>query len=339
MKYDIMSVNFFSCFSLYRALYEAGDMCSCNKINICFLHNRIIHCLKPRIVCQSYFILYRQYYRSYSALLPSDVENLTYFLAHQATGKHWEELCLDTSYIGDHGCQILHSGLIPHIKLTIEEIDLSNNSLTSQSANIIADLVLHCKTKQLCVMENRIGAGIFDKLLCSSSSMLEELNWDDNHLSSTEAIILFKAVRQCNCLKVLEISNNDIGDDAAEEIAAGLRENNTLRELWITGNPLTGQAALFIVQSLKENRTLELLWLPSYNSKEIVGKIKLEKQKIDDYRKSKRCDVQLQIHLTGAHQKEAAGNDNVNVSNNDDYDNSSNDDDNSSKNEKSCILF
>ena len=211
--------------------------------------------------------------------------------------------------------------------LTIEEIDLSNNSLTSQSANVIADIVIHCKTKQLRVMENRIGADAFDRLLCSLS-MLKELNWDENHLSSTEAIILFRAVRQCNHLKVLEVSNNDIGDDAAEEIAAGLRENNTLRELWITGNPLTGQAALFIVQSLNENKALEFLWLPSYNSQEIVGKIKVEKQKINKYRRSQWCYVQLQIHLTGAYQKDA-GND---VVNNDDYDNSN-------TNEKSCILF
>ena len=103
-------------------------------------------------------------------------------------------------------------------------------------------------------MENRIGANGFDKLL-NSSSVLEELNWDHNHLSSTEAIILFKALRFCNHLKVLEISHNDIGDDAVEELSISLRENRTLCELWITGNPITGQAALSVVQVLKKYNT------------------------------------------------------------------------------------
>jgi len=150
-------------------------------------------------------------------------------------------------------------------------------------------------------MENRIGAEGFEKLLCSGSSVLEELNWDKNHLSSTEAIILFKALRKCNSMKILEISNNDIGDDAIEEIAAGLRENKTLRELWLTGNPLTEQAALSVVQSLKENTTIEVLWLPS---KEAIDEVEVEKQNINNYRRSKQCFVQLKLHLTGVYTRE-----------------------------------
>ena len=306
-----LSCNFFTCFLLYSTLYEANDIRSCDMINKCFADRRIIHRLKPPIEVhvqrhieslnkyqqQTCVLLYRKRYNSYSALLPNDVENLTHFLAHQIPGKFWKELCLDTAYIGDHGCQILHHGLIPHIALSIEEIDISNNSLTSQSANIIADIVIHCKTKQLCAMENRLGAEVFDRLLCSSSSVLEELNLDHNHLSSTEAIILFKALRHCNHLKVLEISHNDIGDDAVEELYISLRENRTLHELWITGNPITGQAALSVVQVLKENITLTSLWLPSYSSKDIVDKIKMEEKMINDYRKSNQCAIVLHIYV------------------------------------------
>ena len=226
---------------------------------------------------------------------------MTYFLAHQEPDKFWKELCLDSSYIGDHGCQILHHGLIPHIALTITVIDISNNSLTSQSANVIADIVIHCKTRRLRTMENRIGAEGFDKLL-SSSSVLEELNWDHNHLSSTEAIILFKALRHCNHLKVLEISNNDIGDDAVEELSISLRENRTLQELWTTGNPITGQAALSVVKVLKENTTLTSLWLPSYSSNGIIDKIKKEEKMINDYRKSNQCAIVLHIYLAGCYE-------------------------------------
>ena len=226
-----LSHNFFTCFFLHRILYEADDTNSCNMINKCFDHRIIHHGLNPPRFCSQLCVAeYHRHYRVRTALFPSDVENLAHFLAHQEPGEVWKDLCLDTKYIGDHGCQILHHGLIPHVPLTITEIDISNNSLTSQSANIIADIVIHCKTKRLRAMENRIGAEGFDKLL-SSSSVLEELNWDHNHLSSTEAIILFKALRHCNHLKVLEISHNDIGDDAVEELSISLRENRSLHEL------------------------------------------------------------------------------------------------------------
>ena len=264
-----LSCNFFTCFLLHRTLYEANDICSCNMINECFARSkRIFHSFEPPVpklpnpIASVYFNIpsssYHKRYRAYSALLPNDIENLTQFLSHQIPDKIWRELCLDTSYIGDRGCQIIHHGLIPHVILTIEEIDISNNSLTSQSDNVIADIVIHCKTKKLCAMENRIGAEGFDRLL-SSSSVLEELNWDHNHLPSTEAIILFKALRHCNHLKVLEISNNDIDDDAIDKLSISLRENRILRELWLTGNPITGQAALSLVQSLKKNTSLHTL--------------------------------------------------------------------------------
>ena len=296
-----LSHNFFTCFLLHRTLYEANDIRSCNIINECFAKSKqIVHYFKPPISMRTKVRSYRvhrvhvllsstsylDHYRAYSALLPNDIENLTHFLSHQIPHKVWKELCLDTSYIGDRGCQIIHHGLIPHVTLTIKEIDISNNSLTSHSATVIADIVIHCKTKKLCAMENRIGGDGFDRMLCSSSSVLEELNWDHNHLPSTEAIILFKALRLCNHLKILEISNNDIGDDAIEELSISLRGNTTLKELWLNGNPISGQAAALILQSLKENITLEILWLPS---EDIVHKIRKETQIINDYRKSKQC--------------------------------------------------
>lgn len=295
-----LNTSFFSSFFLYRCLYEADDMQSCFEISKSFHDSRIGHYFCPPFrISQLWIMEYSKRYRN--ALPPNEVENLTYFLVHQEPGSVWKELCLDGFYIGDMGCQILHQGLIPNATLTIEEVDLSNNSLTSQSAGFVADIVIHCKCKELRAMENKLGAEAFDKLLCDSSSVLEQLNWDKNHLSSTEAIILFKALRKCGHLKVLEISDNEIDDTATKELCITLTEHRTLKELWITGNPITGQAVLSIVQSLKENTTLEFLWLPSYNSKEMEDKIKMEEQKINDYRKSQQCMVELQVHLTGVY--------------------------------------
>ena len=111
-----LSHNFFICFFLFRTFYEADDKCFCRKIIKCFDDHRIIHNFdlpgSIAIVPQAYATVYRKRYHAHTALLPDVVENLTHFLAHQSPGELWQELHLDTSYIGDHGCQILHSGLI-----------------------------------------------------------------------------------------------------------------------------------------------------------------------------------------------------------------------------------
>ena len=321
--------NLCSCFFIFRCLYEAGDVKSCFEISKCFhCDNRIAQCpWAPFNRSQISYILHSKWYQS--ALLPYDIENLIYFFNHQEC-KVWKELCLDTFHIEDRGCEMLYHGLISCAKLTIEEIDLSCNYLTSQSADSITAIIIHCKTKKLRVTNNRIGAKAFGRLLSSNSSALEELNLDNNHLSSAEAIILFKALRKCNHLKILEITSNNIGDDAVEEISASLQVNNQLKELWIDSNPITGRAALSIVQSLKMNRTLEFLWLPSYRSDKIVHKIKRNEQKINDHRKNEQFIVQIQIHLTGPYVQED------NSSHDDDGNNDNNCDD---KNDDACVLY
>ena len=81
-----LSHNFFIYFFLHRILYEADDKNFCNMINKCF-DGRIIHDIYLRIgaciTCQVWPTLYHERYRVHTALLPSDVENLIHFLAHQ----------------------------------------------------------------------------------------------------------------------------------------------------------------------------------------------------------------------------------------------------------------
>ena len=81
--------------------------------------------------------------------------------------------------------------------MTIQEIDFSNNSLTSQSADFIAENVLHYKTKRLRAMEKELELkDLKSCYVASGSSVFEELNWDKNHLSSTEAIITLQSSKK-----------------------------------------------------------------------------------------------------------------------------------------------
>ena len=197
----------------------------------------------------------------YKPLLPTDIENLTFFLTHWLSNKEWEKLSLDNCYIGDSGWHLFHAGVVTGhgTPVTIKELNLSNNFLTGASLKLIADVVVTCQIKHLIICRNKIGVQGFDKILSGNFSILESLNLDLNSMSSAEAIILFETLRKNDHLKLLELSRNNIGDEAVEAISATLKENSTLKELWLDNNPLTFGAALTIAQSLKDNSSIQLL--------------------------------------------------------------------------------
>ena len=54
-----------------------------------------------------------------------------------------------------------------------------------------------------------------------------------NKIKSHGAIIISKALTNLKSLKVLSIENNDIDDQAADNIAAALTSNSGIQQLWI----------------------------------------------------------------------------------------------------------
>ena len=66
-------------------------------------------------------------------------------------------------------------------------------------------------------------------------------------------------------VKVIDLENNNIGEDASFEIATALHFNNLLEQLWLRGNKLNTAGALYILNSLEYLTTLRVLDL-SYNN-------------------------------------------------------------------------
>ena len=239
----------------------------------------------------------------YKPLLPTDIENLTFFLTHWLPNKEWEKLSLDNCYIGDSGWHLFHAGVVTGhgTPVTIKELNLSNNFLTGASLKLIADVVVTCQIKHLIICRNKIGVQGFDKILSGNFSILESLNLDLNSMSSAEAIILFETLRKNDHLKLLELSRNNIGDEAVEAISATLKENSTLKELWLDNNPLTFGAALTIAQSLKDNSSIQLLWLPNFYGDGNSQTIKKEEYSINENRKGKSCAPHLHVCFVKVH--------------------------------------
>ena len=66
-------------------------------------------------------------------------------------------------------------------------------------------------------------------------------------------------------VKVIDLENNNIDEDASFELATALRSNNVLEQLWLRGNKLNTTGALYILNSLEYLTTLQVLDL-SYNN-------------------------------------------------------------------------
>ena len=231
----------------------------------------------------------------YTRLTASDVECVTVFLT-SSFNKEWVWLNLSFCYIQDHGLHILHRGLLHCRNITIDQLGLYYNGLTTQSSSLISDIAVKCKVKVLWIGGNpTIGENEqLYSMLSNPSTVLEELIMRDTKLSCRAAIAMFTAVKDNNKLKKLNISHNAI-TDACDAITTALERNSCLVDTDIcTRNPLTGEAIVNIVNALKVNNTLQLLWLP-YCPEDTKKTITSLQEVINKNRQSRGCQVKLMI--------------------------------------------
>ena len=267
--------NRLQCLRLYYCFHEAGDVDICKTIEQSFSDKKIN-------------------LRGTTRLTASDVECVTVFLT-LSSHKEWVGLDLSYCYIQDHGLHILHRGLLHCRNITIDQLKLGYNGLTTQSSSLISDITVKCKVKKLRINGNyTIGENERIYMLSNPSTMLEELDMWGTQLSSRAAIALFTAVKDNNKLKKLYIYNNAITDDACDTITTALKSNSCLVKLYMDSNPLTSEAILTIVNALKVNNTLELLWLPQC-PEGIKKTINLLQEVINKNRESQGCQVKLRI--------------------------------------------
>ena len=264
------------CLRLYRCFHEAGDVDICKTIE------------------RSVTFSDKEINLSLTSLTASDVECVTVFLT-SSSHKEWVRLNLYSCYIQDHGLHILHRGLLHCRNITIDQLLLDSNGLTTQSSSLISDITVKCKVKMLWIAGNdTIGEDEqLYSMLSSPSTMLEGLHMNNTQLSSRAAIALFTAVKDNNKLKELYIEHNAITDDACDAITTALKSNSCLVELCMSSNPLTGEA-VNIVNALKVNNTLELLGLPQYpkGTKKTISSLQ---DIINKNRESRGCQVKLAI--------------------------------------------
>ena len=144
--------------------------------------------------------------------------------------KSMERLSLRDNNLNDDGVIKIAQSLCKHTKLKI--INLQSNNITDKSAEALTSII-------------------------SSNTGLEELYLANNTLQ-LGVITMSTALKNISSLKVLDLGNNNIPEDAADELSAAIRANNSLEKLWLFYNHL-GSSTVIIVNSLKQVTTLKEL--------------------------------------------------------------------------------
>ena len=268
--------NQLKCLHLFRSFHEAGDKFYYTSVqNGVTFNNKVINL-------------------HYTSLSPYDVECVTLFLIC-SSHKEWEKLDLRGCHIQDHGLHVLHRNL-SQSDVTIKELGLSVNDLTSSSSTFISDLTIHCRVEVLRISGNHtIGEDpALYNALSHPSSMLVKLRMVVTGLSSSSTIVLFKALARENKLQQLYIGDNDITDEACDIIATTLNNNATLVKLGMNLNKISTEAAQHLIQSLHYNNTLEVLELPWYPN-DVERKIRSLQEEVIKSRESRGFQTKLNI--------------------------------------------
>ena len=268
------------CFRLYRCFNEADDHTLCNTIE------------------QAKIFETKQINLWGLILTGSDMECISLFLT-SSFNKEWEWLYLDDCHIQDKEFFILYQGLRHSNNITITNLSLGYNLLTTQSSSLIGKFTVKHKVKMLKISGNHtVGEDQrLYSMLTDPSNTLTKLIIPYTQLSSKAATALFKALKENDKLKELMIQGNDITDDACDAITTALQRNSCLVTLSVWRNPLSSEAIISIVQCLKVNNTLQLLDLPKC-LRDIQKNITYLQETINRKRESQECQVKLGIHFS-----------------------------------------
>ena len=137
-------------------------------------------------------------------------------------------------------------------------------SLTTQVNNEDGD---DCFSVVLeCLRECKSERGDFRlKLARVSGSLLQRQVLFLQRMTDTDAVVFAEALKGNSSLRVLKLSDSNIGGHGAASLAVALRENKSLTGLDLLGNTIGDHGAAGLATALRENKSLKELFL-SYNN-------------------------------------------------------------------------
>ena len=155
-------------------------------------------------------------------------------------------------------------------------IDVGNNQLTTESIELIINsLLANVPLRKLAMSYNQLSSSHVMRLaqVLKTNTNLEALYLQGCSIGNTEACELASSLSNPSAvLKVLNLNENELVEEAGLAFAQSLIQNKTLLELWMVKNKLGEKATNMLALSLKHNQVIQALKLPvAYQSATAVA--------------------------------------------------------------------
>lgn len=173
-------------------------------------------------------------------------------------------LNLSKNNLGDiGGCYLL--SLIESYGIRFDYLNISYNKLGKQSIEILVNILQsnNVVISSICIGGNQLGDKLFSDLCIgiSKNSFLNKLFTNSNDLGKISSVILGTILKYDRKLKLLDVSQNNFGDENIGYMLKGLICNTSLEVLMINDMGLTNKSLRVFETTLCINTTLRELFL------------------------------------------------------------------------------
>ncbi|KAM5129479.1 NACHT, LRR and PYD domains-containing protein 3-like [Mantella aurantiaca] len=189
---------------------------------------------------------------------PLDCSVLSYIL----------QSCREAEEVNLSSCSIQSEGLrklIPALH-TVKSLSLEYNHLRDSSYPHLASGIRNNQTLRTLSLSWNILSGpeIRDLMEALTTSRIEELHLDENHMTNSSCPHLASGIRNNQTLRTLTLSNNKLAGRHFRDLMAALTKSQ-IEELHLMNNHLTDSSCPHLALGIRNNQTLRTLILTKNN--------------------------------------------------------------------------
>eukprot|EP00051_Salpingoeca_urceolata_P033044 m.18594 g.18594 ORF g.18594 m.18594 type:complete len:653 (-) comp5752_c0_seq2:466-2424(-) len=174
-------------------------------------------------------------------------------------------LRLSDNELGPTGIKHVAAGLAANPASALRSLDASENSIESQGARFVGDLLkANTSLITICLEDNGIESAGAEHLWAGllSNTSLQTLQLDSNHIDAEGLAGLQLALQKCKTLQSISLKDNPLGDSGARMIAQCLMNNQCgIQELDLSFTGVQHSGAFFLSHALESNSVLRVLRL------------------------------------------------------------------------------
>ena len=167
------------------------------------------------------------------------------------------EFCIYNNNVGEEAADYIATVLSHNTKLQV--VNLNSNSFKTVGMIKIAKALQNISTlTAFCIDDNNVGKAAADYIatVLSHNTKLQVVNLNSNSFKTVGMIKIAKALQNISTLTEFHIYNNNVGEEAADDIATVLSHNTQLQVVNLDGNSFKTAGMIKIAKALLNISTL-----------------------------------------------------------------------------------